>query len=220
MALCVSGQSTPPADLADLFDDDITNIRSRSYEEMTASGLIPDTSITFTPPWEPGKIIVGFNDFTAELVAAGQYHIWDELNSRFYLKEIDLSSIDYGLAFLEFNYKSIHPGYIAEQYQTLLGIDYAEKVYYIGDCSNIYPYIPDYYESGISLGNLNDSTRYYVFRKGDGDCPSGCIINDYWLFSVDADGIKYMGYYNPDESPEKPEWWGIAQKAINLYRTY
>jgi hypothetical protein len=168
----------------------------------------------------PGKIIVGFDDFTARLVAAGQYHIWDDLNSRFYLKEIDLSSIDYGLAFLEFNNKSIHPRYIAEQYQTLLGIDYAEKVSYVGDCSNIYPYIPGYDEGGISDGILNDTLRYYLFRKGDGDCPSGCTINDYWLFSADADGIKYMGYYNPDESPEKPEWWGIAQKAINLFRTY
>lgn len=220
MALCVSGQSTPPAEFADLFKNDITNIRSQSYEGTAVSGLIPDTSISFTPPWVPGKIIIGFDDFTANLVATGNYHMWDDLNSKFDLKEINLSSIDYGQAFLEFNNKSIHPRYIAEQYQALLGIDYAEVVSIVGDCSNIYLYIPGYDEGGMSIGALTDMTRYYLYRKGGGDCPSGCTINDYWLFSVDANGIKYMGYYNPDESPDEPDWWGIAQKSLNLYRTY
>jgi hypothetical protein len=220
MSLCVSGQTYPVQELTDMFSNDITAIRSVSYTEEAGNDAEPDTSITFLPPWAPGSIIVGFDDATAKLVEAGLYTEWDGLNQRFSLKKVNLSSIGYGMAFLEFSARKVHPKYIAGQYKTLAGVEYAEPDYNIGDCSNIYPYIPDYYERGMSFGDLTDTARYYLFRKGDGDCPSGCTINDYWLFTVDEDGIHYMGHYNPDESPEKPEWWGIAQKAINLYRTY
>jgi hypothetical protein len=221
MALCVSGQATPPKELTNLFEADITNIRSQSYEEVSGFDATPDTGITFTPPWAPGKISIRFDDKTAGLVASGQYKEWDNLNSMFYIKDINLDLIDYGLAFLEFYKKSIHPKYIAEQYETLQGIDYAEPDYIIGDYSNIYPYIPAY-EITMSEETLNNNIRYYLFRKGYGDCPSGCIDSEYWLFSADKDGITYIGYYNTDEYefPDKPDWWNIAQKAIDLYRAY
>jgi hypothetical protein len=219
MSLCVSGQTYPPRELTEIFENDITSIRSGSYTEEAGEYEDLYTSITFIPPWAPGSIIVGFDDATAKLVAAGLYNEWDELNQKFSLNNADLSSIGYGMAFLEFSVRKVHPKYIAGQYETLSGVKYAEPDYYIGDCSNIYPYIPDYY-GGIISGDLDDHTRYYLFRKGDGDCPSGCTINQYWLFSADDKGITYLGYYNPDETSEKPEWWGIARKAINLYRTY
>jgi hypothetical protein len=219
MSLCVSGQTYPVQELTDMFSNDITAIRAGSYTEETGNDAEPDTSITFLPPWAPGSIIVGFDDVTARLVEAGLYNEWDGLNQRFSLEKANLSSIRYGMAFLEFSARKVHPKYIAEQYETLSGVEYAEPDYNTGDCSNIYPYIPDY-DGGILSGNLDGRTRYYLFRKGDGDCPAGCTINEYWLFSADADGIKYMGHYNPDESPEKPDWWGIAQASINLYRTY
>ena len=220
MSLCVSGQAVPPVELTTLFDGDIRNIRSQSFSGMTEVDKAIVTGITFTTPWAPGKVLIGFDDDTAKLVSSGQYNEWNGLNLRFNVKDIDLHSIDYGWALLEFNSKSIHPKYIAEQYKALPGIAYAEPDYYIGDKSNIYPYIPGYEEGMLPAGTLNDNMRYYLFRVGGGDCPSGCTENKYWFFSADNNGITYMGYYNPDESPEKPYWWGIAQKAINLYRTY
>jgi hypothetical protein len=219
MSLCVSGQTYPVQELTDIFSNDITAIRSGSYTKEAGNDEEPDTSITFLPPWAPGSIIVGFDDVTARLVEAGLYKEWDGLNQRFILEKANLSSIRYGMAFLEFSARKVHPKYIAGQYETLAGVEYAEPDYYTGDCSNIYVYIPDY-DGGIFSGNLDSHTRYYLFRKGDGDCPDGCTINEYWLFSVDDKGISYLGYYNPDETSEKPDWWGIAQTSINLYRTY
>ena len=219
MSLCTSGQAFPPVELTTLFDGDIRNIRSQLFPEMTEPDKATVTGITFAPPWAPGKVLIGFDDDTASLVASGQYREWDGLNSRFNVKEIDLHTINYGWALMEFNSKSIHPKYIAEQYKALPGIAYAEPDYYIGDKSNIYPYIPGYVDGILPDGALN-GLRYYLYRKGDGDCPDGCTENKYWFFSADNNGITYMGYYNPDKSPEKPDWWGLAQKAINLYRTY
>jgi hypothetical protein len=220
MSLCVSGQATPPAELAALFDGDIRNIRSQSFSGMTEVAKATVTGITFTTPWAPGKVLIGFDDETAKLVSSGKYKEWDAFNSGFHIKDIDLHSIDYGWAFLEFYKKSIHPKYIAEQYKGLPGVVHAEPDYYLGDKSNIYPYIPGYEEGAVSAETLNDNLRYYLFREGDGDCPDGCTENSYWLFSADKDGITYMGYYNPDETQENPDWWGMAQKAINLYGTY
>jgi hypothetical protein len=220
MSLCVSGQASPPAELTTLFNGDIRNIQSQSFSGMTDIDKTVVTGITFTSPWAPGKVLIGFDDNTAKLVSSGQYKEWDGLNSRFNVKEIDLHTINYGWALMEFNSKSIHPKYIAGQYKALPGVTYAEPDYYIGDKSNIYPYIPDYEGGVVSAETLYDNTRYYLFRKGDGDCPDGCTENKYWLFSADKDDITYMGYYSPDESQENPDWWGIAQKAINLYRTY
>jgi hypothetical protein len=221
MSLCVSGHATPPVELSTLFSGDISNIRSQSFSGMTDLDKASVNGITFAPPWAPGMVLIGFDDDTAKLVSSGKYKDWDALNSAFHIKVIDLHSIDYGWASLEFNSRSIHPKYIAEQYLNLPGVVHAEPDFVMGDRSNIYPYIPGYVDGILPDGALN-GLRYYLYRKGDGDCPDGCTENSYWLFSADKDGITYMGYYHTDEygAPEKPDWWGIAQKAINLYGTY
>jgi hypothetical protein len=222
MSLCVSGQASPPIELSKLFDGDIRNIRSQSFSGMTDLDKASVNGITFAPPWAPGMVLIGFDDDTAKLVFSGEYKDWDALNSAFHIKVIDLHSIDYGWALLELNSKTTHPKYIAEQYLNLPGVVHAEPDYYLGDKSNIYPYIPGYEGGALPADTLNESLRYYLFREGGGDCPAGCTENKYWLFSANKDGITYMGYYHIDEygPAEKPDWWGIAQKAINLYGTY
>ncbi len=58
-----------------------------------------------------------------------------------------------------------------------------------------------------------------VFKRGDGDCPSGCITNDYWYFEtgVDCDvqevGEAHRGgdgCIQPDQLPR----WGIPHAAL------
>jgi hypothetical protein len=218
MALCVSGELFPPYDLTEIFQDDITDIRSLAFDEESFSDPVPQTDISFSPPWAPGKIGIYFDDETQGVVVLGKYNTWDKLNVKYHAGKINIHTRLSVSATIEFNDKAVHPERIAEEYNDLAGSELAFASHSIGDGSNIYPYIPGYQDAQITSEELNEKTRYYLFRKGDGDCPSGCIINDYWLFSAGADGIKYMGYYNPDESPEKPEWWGIAKKAIELYR--
>ena len=53
----------------------------------------------------------------------------------------------------------------------------------------------------------------YLFRKAEGDCPSGCIENEYWYFEVTRDGIRYVGTWNGD-SHAVPAWWPDAE--INM----
>ena len=44
-------------------------------------------------------------------------------------------------------------------------------------------------ESNIRAEKVNDIT-YFVFMRGNGDCPSGCIYEAYFYFSVDASGYQ------------------------------
>ncbi len=220
MALCVSGELLPPYDLTGILHDDITGIRSLVFNEAGFSEPVPQTDISFSPPWAPGGINIYFDDESQGVVVLGKYKSWDGLNEKYHAGKIYIHTRFSISAKIEFNDKMVHPERIAEDYNNLAGVTSACAKRIIGDRSNIYPYIPDYKDARATGEGLNNKTRYYLFRNGYGDCPSGCIVNDYWLFSADADGIKYMGYYNPDESPEKPYWWDIALKAINLYRTY
>jgi hypothetical protein len=220
MALCVSGELYPPQDLTNVLHDDITGIRSLVFDKEYFSEPLPQTDILFSPPWKPGEIGISFDDETQGIVVSGEYTAWDQLNATYHAEKVNIDILFRVFVKIEFNEKAVHPKRIAEEYNDLAGVEFACASRIIGDFSNIYPYIPGYQDARIRGEGLGDKTRYYLFRKGDGDCPSGCILNDYWLFSVDADSIKYMGYYNPDNFPEKPYWWDIAQKAINLYRTY
>jgi hypothetical protein len=73
---------------------------------------------------------------------------------------------------------------------------------YGGDWSNVYPCVdPD--------------QRTYLFKEGSGDCPAGCITNEFWYFRI-TDGIEYVGTFKLREDPE-PAWWPEAKRALDRY---
>jgi hypothetical protein len=217
MALCVSGELTPPAELVSMFQEDINAIRALVFptDEVNTT---PATDITFRPPWGPGKVSIGFDDDIKSILESGNYHAWDELNSRYFVSAIDINT-EYGVyARLELGDKAINPERIAEEYELLPGVAYATASHLIGDGDNIYPYIPGYKEGIIYAEGIDENIRYYLFKKGDGDCPSGCTIKDYWMFSADKNGVDYIGEYhiNEEEVPVEPSWWAIAQSAMRF----
>jgi hypothetical protein len=222
MALCVSGELLPPDDLTSILHDDITGIRSLAFDEESFSEPVPQTDISFSPPWAPGKIGIYFDDESQGVVVLGKYNTWDGLNEKYHAGKIDIHTFLSVSATIEFNDKAVHPERIAEDYNNLAGVTSACAKRIIGDRSNIYPYIPGYQDGQLICEGLRDKTRYYLFRKGDEDCPSGCIINDYWLFKADAEGIELLGDYHTtiEEIPQKPSWWPTAQRALDLYRSY
>jgi hypothetical protein len=225
MALCVSGELTPPSELVGIFNDDLIKIRGLLYAEESVMATAPNTSITFSPPWAPGKISIGFDPETLKLVEEGKYNEWDGLNGKFSVKKINIWTMDIqgeisGSVSLSFNDTSLHPRRIAEQYALLPGVNNAHSSGIIGDRSNIYPLIVSPADGTLKEEDLADSTRYYLFREGSEDCPSGCINNIYWMFVVEGNSVTCLGSYNPSESEEKPQWWETAQKAIDAYRTY
>jgi hypothetical protein len=58
-----------------------------------------------------------------------------------------------------------------------------------------------------------------VFKRGDGDCPSGCIINDYWYFEAGVDcevqevGETHRGGDGCIQADQLPRW-GIPRSAL------
>jgi hypothetical protein len=62
----------------------------------------------------------------------------------------------------------------------------------------------------------SDGGFAFAFKYGSGDCPSGCIENEYWYFQTDADCVpRQVGHYRQQGS-----WacgtplWGVPTNAI------
>lgn len=74
------------------------------------------------------------------------------------------------------------------------GIQYAEPDGIAGDGND------------IVWGTEGKNHMALKFKIGQGDCPSGCIHNKYWIFYVQEDGtINYMGTRGELPGEEKPE---------------
>jgi hypothetical protein len=78
MALCLSGELVAPACLYRQVLNDLAAIRFVFSDDFK-----PINHITFMPPWIVSCLIIGFDDNTAQKVANGEYHAWDELNNKY-----------------------------------------------------------------------------------------------------------------------------------------
>jgi hypothetical protein len=160
--------------------------------------------IFFWPPWVPSEVLLEVTDEAKQQIRVGQYHDLDSLNSLFNFASMDTTSLRFsGLISLYFEGR-LNPERLAELYLTRPSVVYAEPNGVVGDFSNIYAWIS---QEGMT----------YLFRKGWGDCPSGCIYRLYWYFEVAASVIKYIGSWDPRTEPE-PDWWGEAQLGMRHYR--
>lgn len=202
IALCLSGELSAPDDLYNRVLRDLAVIRVRFGDEYESI-----QSIRFRPPWVVGCIIMSFNDSTADEVANGEYHAWDELNQKYQVTEIDTSSIRYKWIVLYFKDK-LHPRRLSELYGALPGVRYAEPNHIFGDSPNVYP-------RQTRLGIT------YLFRNAWGDLPSGALCNEYWYFTV-YEWIQaiFIGHWDPYRDPKEPGWWDEARKNIELYRSW
>ena len=121
--------------------------------------------------------------------------------------EIELDLIDFiHVAVLYFK-KDLNPTALGEFYKELPGVNYVEPNYMIGDSSNIFP-------------RQTDSGMTYLFYRGSGDCPSGCIYKDYWYFSCFNNNCSFIGRILSSDNSNKPYWWEEAEKNITLYRSW
>jgi hypothetical protein len=201
MALALSGELVAPDSLYNQVLEELPGIRS-TYGDSYGS----IQRIRFRAPWVPGMLIIGFDSTTAQMVDDGEYHAWDQLNGQYQVTEIDTFSIRYGYVVLHFNEK-YHPRRLAEKYEVLPGVRYAEPNRLGGDFSNVYPRLTT---QGIT----------YLFREGWGDCPSGCISNLYWYFDAEWHHPVLIGYWDPQNSPKEPNWWHEAEQNIESYYRY
>ena len=189
MALCLSGELTAPDSLYYRILNDLEAIRADFGDVFE-----PVHGIGFRPPWMASYLLVAFDESAAQLIVDGEYHAWDELNENHHVTEIKIGG--HGLVSLVFDGR-LNPHRLAEQYQVLPGALYAEPNFWIGDGPNVYARQTDF---GFS----------YLFRYARGDCPAGCIHNEYWYFVCEESGPTFIGHWVHRHQPE-PEWWQEAR---------
>jgi len=193
IALCLSGQLVAPDDLYERVLADLTSIRG-----IFGDSLPSITQITFWPHWVPGCLLMGFDDSIVVKIRQGEYHAWDELNEQYGIESIDTSMI-FVMGFVRLNFTGrLHPRRLQELYAVLPGIWSVSPNGIIGDGSNVY-------------ARETTSGMTYLFRNGWGDCPSGCIENEFWYFSCEGPQSEFVGYWPAYEGVPPPDWWEEAR---------
>jgi hypothetical protein len=201
IALCLSGELEAPEFLSNEVLIELATIRSIFGDDY------PITRLEFMPPWVVGCLIVVFDDTTAEKVANGEYQAWDQLNHWCQVTKINIYE-EPRHNFVKLNYeKLMHPNRLGELYQNLPGVIHSHANYLEGDWPNVYP-------------RKMDGTMTYLFRYAWGDCPAGCIYNEYWYFIFEGDRPLYVGHWVPYYGPELPKWWEEAKLNQEAYRSW
>ena len=198
IALSISGEIQPPQSLSHDIEAHLTQIRAQ-YGNIDAA----INSLSYRPPWVPGRIIIGVDTTTNRMIKEGRYRAWDALNLKYQHSETKIHS-----SFVVLSFDGIlHSRHLATLYADLPGVQYAEPDGYVGDSPNIYPRSTP---SGFS----------YLFRYAWGDCPSGCIYSKYWYFIIMPTGPQLIGSWDPQDQPSQPSWWSDAKENIDQYRSW
>ncbi|MBN1886049.1 MAG: hypothetical protein JW876_11075 [Candidatus Krumholzibacteriota bacterium] len=192
MALYLSGRIRPPEELAGEIHDELAGIAAvyaKNYPMLGYGG--------FHLPWQPSVISLHVDEPTREAIAEDAYHAWDALNDEFDLEEMDTHIIRYGWCSLRFG-GFLHPVPLGERYAALPGIVTAGPNGICGDGSNVFP-------------RTIEGGRSYLYYRGSGDCPSGCIHKEYWYVRVIDGEPSFVGYWHRHADPVEPEWWAEAE---------
>jgi hypothetical protein len=197
-ALWLSGDLVAPTDLYEDLLDGYSRIRSAIGDSINELD-----HVVFVSPWMPGELLVKLTEDAIVELRRGEYHDLDSLNAYYRVAKIDTHMIDFiGWMHLFFEGR-LHPERLAEAYSPVPSLLYAEPNGMWNNQADNYPWLID---GGIS----------YLFRNGWGDCPSGCIYNQFWYFKVfeGVDDVEYLGTFVLREDPE-PDWWPEARRAYD-----
>ena len=203
IALCLSGELIAPDSLYEQVLSDLAAIRATFGDTFE---LI--NQIKFMPPWQAGCLIIGFDESTFQQIRNDEYHAWDDLNQQYHASNIDTIPfhLDGGIVLLTFEGR-LHPWCLTELYSVLPGARAPSPNFIAGDWSNVYARQT---RDGIT----------YLFRRGWGDCPSGCLYSEYWYFIFEGDQPVFVGHWAPDEDPNEPDWWEEARQNEEAYRRW
>jgi len=196
-ALWLSGALSAPDSLCLILKADLHAIRAEFRDEYPFVD-----SLWFQPPWRPGAITIGFRESVCWEIEEGSYHEWDELNVTFGLAETRIFSWPWEGCTVVLRFETmLHPGRLSDFYRPLRGVSYVSPGGAVGDWQNVYPWEAQ----GI---------RTYLFRKAWGDCPCGCIYNEYVYFRAMPSGPDLVGYH---AGGQPPEWWEEARVGMDAY---
>ena len=196
IALQISAELEVPAELASAVGEDLRLLR----EDFGVT--VPEVlDIYYRAPWAPTDLLLIADEPTARSIRNGDYSDWNDLNATLDMREVDdLRNDSFALRFG----RPLHPCRLRELYASLPGVLLAEPNGIVGDGSNLYAW-------------EHEGMLTYLFRKAWGDCPAGCIYDEFWYFRGGADGAVFVGAWNPQENPTPPEWWQEARQNIEFH---
>jgi hypothetical protein len=198
MALILSGELTAPQELYEGIRSELSEIRAKYGDVMTANKR-PLGDIRFWLHWEVSQLILEFEEPYLTQVREGRYTGWNDLNAALDLAQIDALVTRFFL--LRFH-GVLNTCRLIPLYRDLPGVTGATRNSLSGDSATIFPR-----ETG--------SGRTYVFREAWGDCPAGCINQEYFYFVKGDEGYELVGKYAPPEPP--PSWWDEADMNLVEY---
>jgi len=129
------------------------------------------------PSWVPGEIIVqmttqGWTDYQN-----GVFTEFNNLNAQY--GPVSFEAIGLQRTILLAFDTLYHPVVLSSIYGQVTGIAFAQPNHIFGDGSDI---------TSTQVGR-------YLFKRGWGDCPSGCYANHYWNFQVTNGNVTLLSEY-------------------------
>jgi hypothetical protein len=202
LAQWLANEMYAPTALAKKIESDLKIIRNQySY-------TIEAVKIRFAPPHSLGTLLIGFTDEGWRQFKAGQYHAWDSLNRKYDLDSIDVPEhYSDELKMVSLIFRGLpNCNLLVDQYAGLAGL---RSVGVAAWCCD-WP---------LLLVCLDHDTLHYFFRNAWGDCPSGCIEQEFFYFTVEGSIAHYVGTYKHDwtNPPPRPDWMNMVDQAMQKY---
>jgi hypothetical protein len=173
LGLELSGELLAPPALVTWIGQDLAAIRY-AFPEISDIHVFPD--------WSPGKLIVGLTENGWAEYQAGTFAELDSLNAEYGPVSIEPHP---STRYLVLEYEALyHPEVLSVIYEGIDGVRYAGPDIFFGDGNDIY----------------TEQLTFYTFKRGWGDCPSGCIYEDFWVFSVIDGSVDLIAHYGDSVS--------------------
>ncbi len=202
-ALWYSNELVAPEWLYQKFHNDLQRIRANDW------GISQVRTIHFFSNVPISQILVRFDSSSIVQLRRGEYRAWDSVNALLRVNDIDTLALQLAPT-VKLTFEGIANGdSLANSYRGLPGVTSAGPDILGGDDSNVYPW-------------LRGEKRTYLFREGSEDCPSGCLVSEYWYFRVTDEKVEYVGhaYRNfPEQIWQRPDWWGEAFVARCMFES-
>lgn len=133
-----------------------------AFPDYVPNQLVLKSDASWTQAWYQGELLTGNQSI-------------DSLTSIYQMTDVEIHSLFF---ILNFAYPLKIP-LLADRYEAIPGVIYAEANGYIGDGDNI---------ECFKKNNL----WHLAFSRGWGDCPAGCIDRYYWYVTVDENRLAQL----------------------------
>jgi hypothetical protein len=199
VALWLSGELVAPQSTYEKVHNGLDAVRRDFGDSIPAL-----TRTYFVAPWVPGELLLILTEDAWAALRRGEYHDLDSLNAYYRATKVDTSLIpSFRLMIVQFEGR-LHPERLAEAYAKVPSLERADPNGQWNNTSDVYPWLAG---DGMT----------FLFREGWGDCPSGCIYNQFWYFRVNGENAEYVGTFVAREDPVPP-WWEEAKTAFDAKR--